>query len=96
VAGLANLLEHCGRLDSLGFAYAIGAMLGFLLLIVFSLALTRVPLLPSWSEWLLVVGTIAAVLMARQGGFLLFGVAWMAIAYSVLHRRSAPGLKMGA
>jgi hypothetical protein len=90
VAGLANLLEHCAGMDALGFAYVIGLMVAFLLLFVFAVALTRVRFLPRASSWLLVVGTIAGMLIAKQGGFIVFGLAWIILAAAILLRRSSP------
>ena len=80
-----NLLEHCAGMDALGFAYVIGTMVGFLLLLVFAVALTRVRLIPTWASWLLVVGTAAGLLLANQGGFIVFGLAWAVLGY-VLYR----------
>jgi hypothetical protein len=68
-------------MDALGFAYVIGAMVGFLLLLVFAVALTRVRLIPTWASWLLVVGTAAGLLLANQGGFIVFGLAWAVLGY---------------
>jgi hypothetical protein len=51
VAGIANLLEHCAGMDALGFAYVIGAMVGFLLLLVFAVALTPVAPHPNLGQW---------------------------------------------
>jgi hypothetical protein len=79
VAGIANLLEHCAGMDALGFAYVIGAMIGFLLLLIFAVALTRVRLMPTWASRLLVVGTAAGLLLANQVGLVVFGLVWVVL-----------------
>jgi hypothetical protein len=89
VAGIANLLEHCAGMDVLGFAYVIGAMVGFLALLVFAVALTRVHLIPTWAGWLLLVGITAGLLGANQGGLVVFGLAWVVLG-SVLYRHLPP------
>jgi hypothetical protein len=76
VAGVANLLEHCAALDSLGLAYVAGGMLGMLLLVGFELALTRSQL-PIWCTGLLLLGTAAGLLLANQGGLIVFGCSWI-------------------
>jgi hypothetical protein len=89
-AGVANLLEHCAGMDVLGFVYVIGSLLGIMLLLVFSVALTRARLLPSWTSWLLVGGTAAGLLFANQGGLVLFGLAWVVVGLVVLNHQSPP------
>ncbi|MDQ3659538.1 MAG: hypothetical protein M3454_00455 [Actinomycetota bacterium] len=66
------MFEHCAGLGALGFAYVIGAMLGMLLLFVFGLALRRAPI-PTWCTGLLLLGTAAGMLLANQGGLIVFG-----------------------
>jgi hypothetical protein len=85
IAGIANVLEHCAGLEVLGFAYVTGLMVGVVLLLVFAWGLTRMDFLPTLSSWLLVMGTAAALLLANQGGFTVFGAAWI-IMGSVLAR----------
>ena len=70
-------------------AYVIGAMVGFLLLLVLAVALTRVRLIPTWASWLLLVGTAAGLLGANQGGLVVFGLAWVVLG-SVLYRHLPP------
>jgi hypothetical protein len=65
-------------------------MVGFLLLLVFALALTRARLQPTWAVWLLVAGTAAGLLLANQGGLIMFGLAWIVVAYFLLYRQAAP------
>ena len=76
VAGLANLLEHCAGLGALGLAYVMGLMLGMLFLIGFTLTLRRTPIAP-WLVWLLLLGSIMGILLANQGGLVVFGGAWL-------------------
>jgi hypothetical protein len=82
VGGIANLLEHCAGMTALGFAYVIGVLLAFMLLLIFALALTRVDVISPWVSWLFVVGTAAGVLFANQGGLVLFGLAWVVLVYT--------------
>ena len=86
VAGLANLLEHCAGLDALGLAYVIGLILGMFLLVGFTLTLRRAPIAP-WLVGLLLLGTIAGIVLAEQGGYIAFGSAWLVFGV-VLIRRS--------
>ena len=89
VAGVANVLEHCAGLDALGFAYVIGLMIGMLLLLTFELALPRVGI-PIWYTGLLILGTAAGILMANQGGLILFGCSWILFGSALFLNR--PGL----
>jgi hypothetical protein len=86
-AGLANLLEHCAGLEALGFVYVVGLMLGMVLLAAFTLAL-RSAMIASWVVWLLLVGTVAALLLANQGGLVAFGSVWLVLGVVLLHRSS--------
>jgi hypothetical protein len=87
IAGISNLLEHCAEMDALGFPYVIGALLGILLLLLFSLALTRMRFIASWASWLLVAGTASGLLFANQGGFIIFGLAWIAVGSVIISSR---------
>jgi hypothetical protein len=81
-SGIANLLEHCAGMTTLGFVYVVGVLLAFVLLLIFALALTRVHVISRWVNWSLVVGTAAGLLLANQGGLILFGLAWMVLVYT--------------
>lgn len=84
-AGLANLFEHCAGLEALGFVYVVILMLGMLLLAAFTLTL-RSATIASWVVWLLLIGTVAAVLLANQGGLVAFGGAWLVLGVVLLQR----------
>ncbi len=83
MAGIVNVLEHCfvGTITFpfplfTGFAepspYVLGMLLAFFV-IPFALALTRVSFVPTWSAWLLVIGTISFFAVNQQGGSVLLG-----------------------
>jgi hypothetical protein len=82
VGGIANLLEHCAGMTALGLAYVVGVLLAFILLLIFASALTRVHVTPTSVSWLIVVGTAAGLLLGNQGGLILFGIAWVVLAYA--------------
>lgn len=83
LGGAANLLEHCAGLAALGFAYVIGLTLGMFLLLAFELTLTRAQI-PNWSTGVLLVGTVAGVLLANQGGLIAFGCSWVLFGIALL------------
>jgi hypothetical protein len=83
IAGIANALEHCAGMGALGFAYVIGVLLGFVLLLVFALALARERLIPAWARWLFLAGTAAGLLLANQGGLIAFGLTGVILGYAV-------------
>ncbi len=99
MAGVTNLMEHC-FVSSIalplplfrGFSEPSPYILGLLLtwfFLPFTLALTRVSWIPTWSAWGLVIGFISFWAANSQGGAVILGAAWIILgAYLVAHRTS--------
>lgn len=79
VAGVANGVEHCAHLDSLGLVYVSGLLLGVVATAIFGGFLVRSRVLPTWVGWAISLGVVGFFASAEQGGAILIGVVLVAV-----------------
>jgi hypothetical protein len=84
VTGVANGIEHCAHMDSLGLVYVLGVLIGLLGGAVFGVFLARSGTLPTWMGWAISVGVLGFLARAEEGGAVLLGIAWIAIGVRLL------------
>lgn len=90
VAGVANGIEHCAHLDSLGLVYASGLLIGLLATAVFGVFLARSRALATWVGWAIALGDLGFLARAEEGGAIVIGIALMAIGFYLATLRSSP------
>jgi hypothetical protein len=79
VAGVANGIEHCAHLETLGIIYVLGLLIGLLGTIVFGVFLARSGVFVPWIGWVISGGVLAFLLAGQQGGAALASVAWVVV-----------------
>jgi hypothetical protein len=79
VAGVANGIEHCAHLESFGWLYVTGLLIGLVATTTFGVMLARSGALPSWIGWVVSAGVLGFLLAAQQGGAFLVGSAMVAV-----------------
>lgn len=79
VAGVANGIEHCAHIDSLGLLYVFGLLIGVATTAVFGVFVARSRAVPAWLGWTITLGVLAFFVSAEQGGPAVIGLIWIIV-----------------
>jgi hypothetical protein len=79
ITGVANGIEHCLHIESLGILYGIALLIGVPSTIVFGLFVARSREVSPWIGWTISVGVFAFLMSKDQAGAVIAAVAWVVI-----------------
>lgn len=88
-AGVANGIEHCAHLESLGLLYVFGLLIGVVATAVFGVFLARSRVIPAWMGLVVSLGVLGFFASAEQGGAILIASSWIAVGVRLITFHSA-------